>query len=161
MLNATRLLNIAGFLLILVLVRSALVIQNIYHLEPCPLCILQRVCYFGIGLWFLIFALLPQRVLLCRIHGVLQALTAGAGLFFSSKQVLLQMAHEKVASSCGPGLEYMLHNMSLPSVVQSILTGTGDCSLVDWRFLGLSMAGWSALCFIFFLIWALIWIFKK
>lgn len=159
--NYPRLLNFAGFLLILILVSAALLIQNLYHLMPCPLCILQRLCYFGLGLWFFIFAFLPQTFLWRRWQGVLLLMTSGVGLFLSLKQVSLQMANQKEAASCGPGLQYMLQNMPLPSAIQTILTGTGDCSVVDWRFLGLSMAAWSALCFLFFIAWAMIWIFKK
>ena len=60
----------------------ALVIQTIYKLEPCPLCITQRMVFMGLGVLFLIAAFIKPPAMLQKIFTGLQVLTAlgGAGV---------------------------------------------------------------------------------
>ena len=64
-------------------------------------------------------------------------------------------------SECGPGLEYMLDSFPLSSALPMIFRGAGDCSLVDWTFLGLSIANWSFLCFAVILVAALVTLTRR
>ena len=66
-----RLKNFLGFIIVLALIIAALAIQSIKHLDPCPLCILQRVAFIAMAGVFFIFALLPQRLYLARLQGIL------------------------------------------------------------------------------------------
>jgi disulfide bond formation protein DsbB len=48
---------------------------------------------------------------------------------------------------CGPDLLFMLQNFPLSHTLQKLFDGTGECAVVDWKFLGLSIAGWSFVWF--------------
>lgn len=156
-----RLKNLFGFILVIALIAAALILQYWKHLNPCPLCIMQRVAFIVLAAIFLIFTILPQRVWLTRLQGVLTLLSAGSGLGVALRQLYLQHLPPGQAPSCGPGLDYLLQSFPLHQVVAMVLQGSGECAVVDWRFLGLSMAGWSAIWLLAFLGWAFTLIFVR
>ncbi|MEQ8233844.1 MAG: disulfide bond formation protein B [Gammaproteobacteria bacterium] len=121
-----------------------------YHdgLEPCPMCIFQRLCFMGVMLVCALGALHGPRGAGRYVYGGLTALIALTGAGIAARQVWLQHLPEDRVPACGPGLEYMLEMYPLAEVVQKALRGSGDCALVDWTFLGLSIAEWSLGCFV-------------
>jgi disulfide bond formation protein DsbB len=127
------------------LIGFGMYLQEIEHLEPCPLCILQRYAYVLVGALALLAALLPQ--FLGRLVGALAILVALAGVGVGAWHVWLQLHPPKV-SSCGPSLEYLVGNLPLGRALPRIFQGYGDCSNVDWTFLGLSIPAWSIVCLI-------------
>ena len=42
----------------------------------------------------------------------------------------------------------MLENLPLSRTLQKLFQGSGECAAVDWKFLGLSIAGWALVWFI-------------
>ena len=42
----------------------------------------------------------------------------------------------------------MIESFPLKRVIPMVFRGSGDCSAVDWTFLGLSIANWSFLNFV-------------
>ncbi len=160
-LQHTRVMNLIGFILALGLVVVAMFLQIVKHLDPCPLCIFQRLAFLMIAGWFFFFMLLPQNRFFFSLHGVLQILTAGAGCAIALRQTYLQYTPGHEAVSCGPGFQAILANTNLPEAITLILKGTGDCNLIDWRLFGLSMAIWSAVGFLFFLAWGVWWLIKR
>jgi disulfide bond formation protein DsbB len=48
-----------------------------------------------------------------------------------------------------------LENVPLSRVLKTLITGTGECAVVDWTFLGLSIAEWSLGCFVALFVYAL------
>jgi len=116
-----------------------------YHggLEPCPLCIFQRVAVTGLGVTLLLAAALPQG---WRISGnasaVLIALVGLAGMGVSARHLYIQSLPEGAVPACGASLEYMLDVFPLTDVLRKVLTGSGECARIDWTLLGLSMPGW-------------------
>jgi protein dithiol:quinone oxidoreductase len=142
-----------GFLFAFGLIAAALMIQNSDHLTPCPLCIMQRVGFILIALLFLVFALLPKRSLLLRVHGVCLIFISGASLAVALRQIYLQHLPVDQLPACGPGLNYLLQLFSWSQTLSMVFHGSGECAAVDWRFLGLSMADWSALWLLFFCLW--------
>lgn len=137
------------FLLVVVAVAGlfsyALYTQYVDGLEPCPLCMSQRVLYILTAAVALIAALHNRRR---GIYGVLMALAAAAGAAVAARQVWLQHLPPDQVPACGPSLEYMLQTLPFGTVLMRMLKGDGNCAVVDWRLLGLSMAEWSLLCFI-------------
>jgi disulfide bond formation protein DsbB len=127
-----RWINFLGFLSCAGLLGFGYYLQYQQGLEPCPLCIFQRVAFFALGVWFLIAAL----------HN-----PSGWGAI-AGRQVWLQGLPPDQVPDCGPGLNYMLDMFPLMEVVSTVLRGSGDCAEVDWVFLGLSIAGWALLLFI-------------
>lgn len=120
-----------------------------YHdgLEPCPMCIFQRLCFMGVLVICAIGAIHGPRGAGRLVYGGLTVLVALVGGGIATRQVWLQHLPEDRVPACGPGLEYMLEMYPLADVIRKALRGSGDCALVDWTFLGLSIAEWSLACF--------------
>ncbi|MCD6047772.1 MAG: disulfide bond formation protein DsbB [Gammaproteobacteria bacterium] len=150
-----RLKNLMGFLLSFGLILAALFFQYYQHLNPCPLCILQRLAFMGVALLFLIFLIFPAKKWLIRLQAVLMFLVAGGGLAVAIRQVYLQHLPKDQVPGCGPGLNYLIQNLPLNDALLKIFQGSGECAVVDWRFLGLSMASWSAIWLAVFVVWAI------
>ncbi|MGE0483419.1 MAG: disulfide bond formation protein B [Gammaproteobacteria bacterium] len=116
-------------------------------LEPCPMCIFQRLCFMAVGLVALLGALHGPRDRGAIAYGTLAAVAATVGGAIAARQVWLQHLPEDQVPACGPGLEYMLEMWPLAEVIKKALRGTGECASVDWTFLGGSIAEWSLACF--------------
>ncbi len=117
-------------------------------LDPCPLCILQRLFFLVIGLGGLIAALHNPKSLGIRIYSGFLVLLSMMGAAVAGRQVWLQHLPPDQVPECGPGLEYMLEVYPLGETLAKILKGTGDCAEVDWTLLGLSIAEWALISFI-------------
>jgi disulfide bond formation protein DsbB len=137
-----RTINIAGFLCCAGLMGFALFAQHVLLLDPCPLCVLQRVAVISIGAVFLIAALHNPNAWGRRGYAVLLAVIAAGGAGIAGWHVRLQNLPPSEVPSCGPGLDYMLENFPLGDVLQMVFKGSGECADVAWQFLGLSMPGW-------------------
>lgn len=137
-----RSLNLFGFLACGGLLAYALYTQYALGLEPCPLCIFQRVAVAALGLVFLIAALHYPGPAGARVYAALVLLAAGGGAAVAGRHVWLQNLPPDQVPSCGPGLDFMLDSFPLTEVLEMVLTGSGECATVDWSFLGLSMPAW-------------------
>ena len=127
------------------LIGVGLVLQHAVGLDPCPLCIFQRMAYFALGLFALIAASLSPRPA-SRWFGVLALASALTGVGIAGRHVWLQMNPQGL--SCGPGLAAMLENFPLTDVLPKVFRGSGDCSEAAWTLLGLTIADWSLLWFV-------------
>ena len=134
----------AVFVVIAGLLSASLYLQHVVGLEPCPLCILQRYAFVLVALFALIAALTPSLIGKAAHAAALLFALAGGGI--AAWHVSLQVNPPAVAS-CGPGLEYMLSELPLARALPRIFQGSGDCTEVQWTFLGLSIAGWSLVWF--------------
>jgi len=123
----------------------ALKTQYVDGLDPCPLCMTQRGFYVLTALFALIGALHGGGR---RIYGALVTLAAFGGAAVASRQVWLQHLPKDQVPACGPSLEYMLETLPMGDVLAQMFKGDGNCAVVDWSLLGLSMAEWSLLCFL-------------
>lgn len=148
LLNNPRLLNVAGFVFCALLLAYAYYAQFVLHLEPCPLCIFQRVGVIATGILFLLAALLAGGTLARRVWGSLVALAALAGGGVSAWHVYIQHLPADKVPACGPGLDYMLDVFSFGETLRMVFTGSGECAEVNWRFLGLSMPEWMLIAFV-------------
>lgn len=134
--------NVIGFVACAGLIGYALYAQHVLGLEPCPLCILQRVAIAALGLVFGLAALHAPGPVGRRVYAglLLVAATAGAGV--AGRHVWLQNLPPERVPSCGPGLEYILEAFPLREALKMVLAGSGECASVEWRLLGLSMPAW-------------------
>lgn len=137
--------NLLGFLLCAALMGYAYYAQYVLGLEPCPLCIFQRVAVVSVGVLFLIAAIHNPARTGSRVYGVLIALAALAGVLIATRHVWIQAQPPGTVAACGAGLDYMLEILPLRQVIATVLTGSGECGTVDWRFLGLAMPAWVLL----------------
>ncbi|WP_308364803.1 MULTISPECIES: disulfide bond formation protein B [unclassified Microbulbifer] len=137
-----------AFLAVVFLLGAAFYLEYIRGLEPCPLCITQRVMLLGAGLVSLAAFLHNPATIGRRIYGLLVSLWALGGLYFSGRQLWLQSLPEDQVPACGPGISYMLESFPVSDVLKTLLTGDGNCAEVQWTLLGISIPGWAALGFI-------------
>lgn len=128
------------------LLAFGLYLQHVVGLEPCPMCIVQRYALVLIALVAALTGSTSRKSL--HIGGaVLLAVLAGFGAFVAARQSWLQWYPPEVVS-CGRDLYGMIETFPLQRVIPMIFKGSGDCSAVDWTFLGGSIANWSFLCFV-------------
>ena len=124
-----------------------LYLEHAVGLEPCPLCIFQRVAYIVIGLFALIAVIHNPQKLFERIYTGLILIISLCGAGIAGRQIWLQHLPEDKIPECGPGLEYMLDAFPFTDALRMILSGSGECAEVQWTFLSFSIAEWSIVCF--------------
>jgi disulfide bond formation protein DsbB len=122
-----------------------LYLQHVVGLEPCPMCIVQRYALLWVALIAGLTALFSVRRVLVSGASLL-LLSSGFGAFVAARQSWLQWFPPEV-SACGRDFYGMVENFPLQRVIPMIFKGSGDCSKIDWTFLGLSIANWSFLSF--------------
>jgi protein dithiol:quinone oxidoreductase len=134
--------NLLGFLACACLLAYAYYAQFFLHLEPCPLCIFQRVGVFALGVLFLIAALHDPAAFGRRLYALLLSLAALATIGIALRHLYIQSLPPGSVPACGASLDFMLKVFSLSEVLVKVLTGSGECATVTWEFLGLAMPAW-------------------
>lgn len=130
-------------------------LQYVQGLEPCPLCMVQRLFFYAVMALYVIATLhAPGRIGAWTYAGLIVLFAAG-GAATASRQVWLQHLPADKVPQCGPDLFFMLENMPLSRTLQKLIQGSGECAAVDWKFLGLSIAGWALVWFIALAVYAL------
>ncbi|WP_026180451.1 disulfide bond formation protein B [Hahella ganghwensis] len=147
---SNRMIYGLAFAVIAGLMGFAFYLQYVEGLEPCPLCMAQRIAFVALGLVFLAAFLHGPKKLGSMVYTALGGLVALSGLALAIRQLWLQNLPEDQVPACGPGLEYMLEVFPLGEVITMMLKGTGECAEVQWTFIGLSIPGWTAIAFIGF-----------
>jgi disulfide bond formation protein DsbB len=126
-----------------------LYLQHVEGLDPCPMCIVQRYALVLVGLWAAVWGWvrpLHTSTWGLRFGGAGLATIAGFGAFTAARQSWLQWYPPEVLS-CGRDLYGMIESFPLRRVIPMVFSGRGDCSKIDWTFLGLTIANWSFLVF--------------
>lgn len=138
----TRTANSLGFLACAGLMVYALYAQYVLYLEPCPLCIFQRIGVIAMGLFFGLAALHNPGVTGARVYAGLLFIASAVTVAIAARHIWLQNLPEDLVPACGAGLEYMLETIPLSDVIAQVFRGSGECAEVSWRFLGLTMPVW-------------------
>ncbi len=128
------------------LLAFGLYLQHVVGLEPCPMCIVQRYALVLVAIVSGITAATNKKGLLMTGSGLL-ALLSAFGAFVAARQSFLQWYPPEEAS-CGRDLYGMIETFPLKRAIPMIFKGSGDCTKVDWTFLGGSIANWSFVCFV-------------
>jgi protein dithiol:quinone oxidoreductase len=118
-------------------------LQYARGLDPCPLCLVQRGFYYLVGGVLVVAAIHAPLGIGRMAYGGLAALFAAGGIATAGRQVWLQHLPPERVPACGPDLFFMLNNFPLWQALGKLFAGTGECAVVDWTFLGLSIAEWS------------------
>jgi disulfide bond formation protein DsbB len=130
---------------IAMLVFGIVYLQNFLGLVPCPMCIVQRYALIGVIVLSSLGALGGGQLLI-KIISWAVFLTAGFGAFVAARQSWLQWYPPEVVS-CGRDFYGMIENFPMQRFVPMIFKGSGDCTKVDWTFLGGTIANWSFVAF--------------
>lgn len=141
------------------LLAFGLYLQHVLGLEPCPMCIVQRYALVLVAVWSGLAALSGRRGA-WLLGGGLVLLTSAFGAFVAARQSWLQWNPPEVMT-CGRDLYGMIEAFPLQRVIPMVFKGSGDCSAVDWTFLGGSIANWSFVAFVFFGLSALVLILRQ
>ena len=131
-----------------------LYLQHVVGLTPCPMCIVQRYALIGVAVIALVGSRL-SRPLWLAVFAVLMGLKAGFGAFTAARQSWIQWYPPEVVS-CGRDFYGMVENFPLQRAIPMIFKGSGDCTKVDWTFLGGSIANWSFVAFTAFALTGLV-----
>ena len=143
-----RTVNVLGFLICAGLLAYGYYLQYVQGLEPCPLCMFQRIALMALGVVFLLAAVHSPRGWGGRVWGVLVLLVAGAGAALSGRHVWLQSLPPDQVPQCGMDLETMLDILPLQETIRTVLTASGECADISWTFLGLSIPAWTLVWFV-------------
>jgi disulfide bond formation protein DsbB len=144
-----RLLNFAGFIACVALLGYAYYTQYKLGLEPCPLCIFQRIGIAALGVVLLIAGLHDPRGWGGSVYAVLIGLVSLATVGVAIRHLYVQSLPPGTIAACGAPLDVLLQFTPVTEVIRKVLTGSGECSQVNWKFFGLAMPAWV-------LIWTLI-----
>lgn len=156
-----RMIFFSGFLVCAGLIGMALIFQHLMGLEPCPLCILQRVAVMATGGVLLLAALHNPGKTGRRLYGLLALISSGTGLAIAGRQVWLQHLPPDQLPDCGPGFDYMLEVFPLGKALELIFKGSGECAEVQWTFIGFSIPEWMMVIFAGFMLFSLFIITRK
>ena len=141
-----RLANFAGFLACAGLMGYALYTQHVLGLDPCPLCIFQRIGVIALGLVFLVAAIHNPRRWGVYVYTVLIGLAALITIGISARHLYVQSLPEGAVPSCGAPLSVMWKFTPKFELIKKVLMGGGECQQVNWTFLGLAMPAWVLIC---------------
>jgi len=143
-----RLLSFLGFLACVGCMGFALYLEYGRHLEPCPMCIFQRVAMIVTGIFFLLGAIHGPKAWGRWVYSGLALISALAGALIAARHVWLQSLPPDQVPACGPTLKYLMDMMPLNDVVMLILKGDGACAKIVGEWLGITLPGWTMIGFI-------------
>ncbi|RZG86626.1 disulfide bond formation protein B [Acinetobacter sp. WCHAc060033] len=155
---------VSGFLFLASVIGMsfALFLEHVQGLDPCPLCVFQRIGLIGLGFISLIaFLHNPKTNVFKRIYSFLGLVAISWSAGVAARHVWLQHLPKDQVPSCGPGLDYWVDTLPLKSVFENVLKGSGECAMIDWTFLGQSLPTWSLLFFSVLALISLWQLFRK
>ena len=156
MLKLTTYRNLQIFLVIIAIIGMSfalLFLQRHLGLSPCPLCIFQRVGLMIMGGFALIAALFNPKSKAIRLVLWLGRLAGiGWATVVAARHVWIQHLPADQVPSCGPGLDYWLDTLPILQVFKEVFTGSGECAVIDWTFMGMSIPEQSLILFSILLI---------
>lgn len=156
-----RSLFLLAFLGCLALMGGALYLEHVVGLNPCPLCIVQRIFVILFGLVCLVAAIhAPQRAGRRAYSGLALLMAVGGGAT-AARQIWLQTVPADQLEACLPSLEFMMEALPLQDIVSLVFRGTADCAEVTWTLFGFSLPEWSLLAFLGMAVFALFQLLRR
>ena len=152
-----RLLNLYGLVLCVAsLLFAIFYLEKTLYLDPCPLCILDRVVILGLGVIFLFALLHNSKSFFVKIYGGFCIILSLIGVLLASRHIWLQNLPKDQVPECGPDIYFMVDTLPIFEVLKSVLTGSGSCADVSWTFVGLTIPEQTLILFIIFLVLSVI-----
>jgi len=136
------------FVVCIGLLGFALYLQHVEKLDPCPWCVVQRLGFMLVGLIALVGALHRPAAIGRVVYAIFGFVAAAAGAAAAAYHLHLQSDPERAAKCVGSPVERILDQLDLGRMIPPLLQYDGPCTLKPWSFLGLSIPGWSLVCFV-------------
>jgi disulfide bond formation protein DsbB len=133
----------------------ALWLQYGLGLEPCPLCVFQRLAVIVIGVIFVLAAIHNPGWVGAAVYGGLTLVVGSVGAALAAWHVWIQAQPKGAVAACGMSLNYMLETLPLAEVIGKVLSGSGECAEQGWLFLGLAIPSWTFVFFVAMVVAAL------
>lgn len=146
--HTPRTINLAIFVVCLTLLGFGFYLQYVEGLEPCILCMVQRLSFVLVGITTLLAFIINPGGFGVRAFAALTGIFAGLGAATAARQIWLQHLPADKVPECGPDLYYMLESYPITETLVEIFSGSGECAKVSWRFLGFSIPEWAIVIFI-------------
>ncbi|ROO26571.1 disulfide bond formation protein B [Salinisphaera japonica] len=131
-------------------------LEYVGGLEPCPLCIFQRIAMFGVLAVSAAGWLHNPGAIGHRVYAGLAMLAGAVGAAIAARHVWLIHLPPDQVPACGPGLDYLVQVMPLSDVVGTVLRGDASCATVKGSFVGISLPGWTLIVFVALVLFALV-----
>lgn len=143
-----------AFICCLCLLLFAYYLEYWQNITPCPLCLLQRFCYYFLAITFFVALFTEPNRIGRIIFGIIAIIFSLLGIIIAIRQLYLQHLPPNHAQGCSADISYLLQTFSLPEVLHRIFQGSAECSISQWSFLSLDMAAWSLIWLCFFILLA-------
>jgi len=145
---SNRTLNLLIFLSCAALLGTAYYFEYVLYMDPCPLCIMQRIAVLLVGLAGLAGFLLAGNLIARFASAGFMLLGAILGISVAGRHAWIQSLPADQVPTCGPSLEYMVDTLPWAEVLTVMLRGNGNCADLQWSFIGLSMPQWMLVWFL-------------
>lgn len=129
------------------LIGYALYLQEIKGLLPCPLCVAQRMAYWGVGLTALLAFLHNPKKIGYRLYGGFMLIFALLGTLIAGRHAWLIRYPESFECGISPE-EAFLNALPIAEWWPTMFEANGDCADVSWQFLSLTIPDWSLIAFL-------------
>lgn len=129
------------------LLAFALYLQEAKHLLPCPLCVVQRIAYWLVGLTALLAFLHNPQWLGRRLYSGFLFVFALAGAAVALYHAWLLRNPQPAGCRASPE-EAFLNALPLAQWWPGMFAANGDCALVTWEWMSLTIPDWSLICFL-------------
>lgn len=134
----------------------ALWLEHARGLEPCPMCVFQRIAMVATGFVFLIAAAHGPRGGGRIAYMLMAIVSAGAGAGIAARHVWLQSLPPDQVPACGPTLDFLVDALPIWEVLTTVLRGDGNCAIIDAQWLGYSLPAWTLAGFVALVLWAVV-----
>lgn len=144
-----RFLSLLGFAFCVAALSVAILFMEMYlGLEPCPLCVIDRIIVAAIGAVFLLAALHNPGAAGYRVYAAINLVSGALGVAVAARHIWLQNLPPALVPDCAPGLDYLVTNFPLAESLSVIWNTSGNCAEIAWTFLGLSIPWQTLLLFV-------------
>jgi disulfide bond formation protein DsbB len=155
MLPSRRVGYALAFAVCAALMGTAFYLQYVEGMEPCPLCMFQRIALTAMGILFLVAAIQRPSDRGARTYAVLLAVVGAVGVGLAWRHLWIQSLPPDQVPACGMGIGYMFETLPFLEVIERTLKGSGECAQVD-RVLGLSIPMWTLMLFVALVGWGVL-----
>lgn len=145
MFMTSRHINITGLFLIMIALGFGYYLQYGLGLNPCILCVIQRICMMLVGGLLLAATVHYKNTIWSKRYLISGLVVLVVGLFAVGRQLYLQSLPVDESALCLPGMSFFWKTGAYYKAFKSLFMGSAECGKVDWSFLGVSLAGWSGL----------------